>query len=154
AAAEERHADRWRRLLEENGAAAPRYRPSLRVRLLGWLSRTVGVHQILPVVSGFESRDQGEYLGQREAAGLPAAERSHNRALRVMEQGEQTRGGESILKTERWHRTSYGGSLRAAVFGINDGLISNFSLVMGISGADASPKFVLLAGIAGLLAGA
>ena len=153
AKAEERHADRWRRLLEENGVAAPQYRPSLRVRLLGWLSGTIGVQQILPVVSGLESRDQGEYVGQREAAGFPAAERSHNRTLRVMEQSE-SKGGETILKSERWHRASYGGSLRAAVFGVNDGLISNFSLVMGVSGADAAPKFVLLTGIAGLLAGA
>jgi VIT1/CCC1 family predicted Fe2+/Mn2+ transporter len=154
AAAEERHADRWRRLLEENGAATPQYRPSLRVRLLGWLSGTIGVQQILPVVSSLESGDQSEYLGQHEAAGLPAAERSHNRTLRVMEKNEGSKGGEAILKSERWHRASYGGSLRAAVFGVNDGLISNFSLVMGVSGAEASPKFILLTGIAGLLAGA
>lgn len=46
------------------------------------------------------------------------------------------------------------GTLRAAVFGVNDGLVSNLSLVMGIAGANADTKFVLLAGIAGLLAGA
>ncbi len=46
------------------------------------------------------------------------------------------------------------GSFRAAVFGVNDGLVSNLSLVMGIAGANTEPKFVLLAGIAGLLAGA
>jgi vacuolar iron transporter family protein len=46
------------------------------------------------------------------------------------------------------------GALRAAVFGVNDGLVSNLSLVMGIAGANTEPKFVLLAGIAGLLAGA
>jgi VIT1/CCC1 family predicted Fe2+/Mn2+ transporter len=62
--------------------------------------------------------------------------------------------GSSIVETERWHRTSYGGSLRAAVFGVNDGLLSNFGLVMGIVGTNAEPRFVLLAGVAGLLAGA
>jgi VIT1/CCC1 family predicted Fe2+/Mn2+ transporter len=61
---------------------------------------------------------------------------------------------ESIVDLEGWHRKSYGGSLRAAVFGANDGLVSNFSLVMGIAGATAEPRFVLLAGVAGLLAGA
>jgi VIT1/CCC1 family predicted Fe2+/Mn2+ transporter len=154
ATAEERHAQRWARLLEDNGVAVPRYRPSLKVLLLGWLSRSVGIQQILPVVSGFESRDQGDYVGQAEATGLPAAERSHNRTLRAMERQDQSKGGESILKAERWHRTSYGGSLRAAVFGVNDGLISNFSLVMGVAGTDAPVRFVLLTGIAGLLAGA
>ena len=46
------------------------------------------------------------------------------------------------------------GALRAAVFGVNDGLISNLSLIMGVSGASASNRFVILAGVAGLLAGA
>ena len=48
---------------------------------------------------------------------------------------------------------SRAGSLRAAVFGINDGLVSNFSLVMGFAGAEAKPEYILLAGCAGLLAG-
>ena len=47
-----------------------------------------------------------------------------------------------------------GGNLRAAVLGVNDGLVSNLSLVMGVAGGVDDPKFVLLAGIAGLLAGA
>ena len=47
-----------------------------------------------------------------------------------------------------------GGNLRAAVLGVNDGLVSNFSLVMGVAGGVNDPKFVLFAGIAGLLAGA
>ena len=46
------------------------------------------------------------------------------------------------------------GTLRAAVFGVNDGLVSNLSLVMGVAGADPGNQFVLLAGVAGLLAGA
>jgi VIT1/CCC1 family predicted Fe2+/Mn2+ transporter len=121
--------------------------------VLGWLSRRFGTQHILPVVSGLESRDQDVYRGQVEAAGLPAEERSHMRTLRAM----QTKGAdkpESIVDLEGWHSTIHGGSLRAAVFGANDGLLSNFSLVMGIAGATAEPRFVLLAGIAGLLAGA
>ncbi len=155
AAAEERHAVRWARLMESGGAEVPKYKPGWRVLLLAWLSRNVGTQHVLPVVSGLESRDQGEYTGQAEATGLPAAERAHSRTLRVMEQrGGGGGGASSILKSERWHRTSYGGSLRAAVFGANDGLISNFSLMMGVTGANAEPRFVLLAGVAGLLAGA
>jgi hypothetical protein len=154
AAAEEVHAARWAKLLTDSGAPVPHYRPSFRVKLLGWLSRSVGTQQVLPVVSGFESRDQGAYVGQVEATGLPAAERSHSRTLQLMLKENATAGAESIVKTERWHRTSFGGSLRAAVFGVNDGLVSNFSLVMGIAGTDAEPRFVLLAGVAGLLAGA
>ncbi|HEX6208598.1 MAG TPA: VIT1/CCC1 transporter family protein [Actinomycetota bacterium] len=46
------------------------------------------------------------------------------------------------------------GALRAAIFGVNDGLVSNLSLIMGVAGAGVSPEVILLAGIAGLLAGA
>ncbi len=52
------------------------------------------------------------------------------------------------------HRSVGGGPIRAAVFGISDGLVSNVSLVLGFAGAAASPEYVRLAGIAGLLAGA
>jgi VIT1/CCC1 family predicted Fe2+/Mn2+ transporter len=93
------------------------------------------------------------YRGQVEAHGIPAEERGHMRTLRALQRRGQD-GPESIVDLEGWHRTIYGGGLRAAVFGANDGLLSNFSLVMGIAGATAQPRFVLLAGVAGLLAGA
>jgi VIT1/CCC1 family predicted Fe2+/Mn2+ transporter len=151
AAAEERHSTRWANLLESNGAEIPRFRPGLRVHLLGWLSKRIGTQPVLPVVTRFEAADQAGYVGQSEAKGLPAAERSHSRTLRAMaKRGDP----DFILKSESWHRTNYGGSLRAAVFGANDGLISNFGLVMGVAGAGVKPPFVLLAGVAGLLAGA
>jgi VIT1/CCC1 family predicted Fe2+/Mn2+ transporter len=152
AKAEEHHAARWARLLDENGASVPRYRPGARVKVLGWISHKLGTQHVLPVVSDFETRDQGAYVGQAEAAGLPAAERSHSRTLQMMLKGNP--GAQSIVRSERWHSQGYGGSLRAAVFGVNDGLISNFGLVMGIAGTNAEPRFVLLAGVAGLLAGA
>jgi VIT1/CCC1 family predicted Fe2+/Mn2+ transporter len=154
ATAEELHAERWAQLLRDNGAAVPAYKPGWRVLLLGWLSRNAGTQQVLPVLSGMESRNQGDYVGQVEAAGMPASERSHNRALQTMFKHGKPEKGTSIVDSERWHRTSYGGSLRAAVFGVNDGLLSNFGLVMGIAGTNAEPRFVLMAGIAGLLAGA
>ncbi len=61
----------------------------------------------------------------------------------------------SIGRDERWHRAGQSGTLRAVIFGVSDGLVSNTSLVMGVAGAAVSePRFILLAGIAGLLAGA
>ena len=154
AAAEELHAERWAQLLRDNGRKIPVYSPGLRVRLLGWLSRSMGTQPVLPVVSGLESRDQGAYVGQAEATGMPASERSHSRTLQTMFHHGRPENASSIVASERWHRASYGGSLRAAVFGVNDGLLSNFGLVMGVAGTNAEPRFVLLAGIAGLLAGA
>jgi VIT1/CCC1 family predicted Fe2+/Mn2+ transporter len=55
---------------------------------------------------------------------------------------------------EPWHRGDRSGSLRAGVFGVNDGLVSNTSLVMGFAGSGASATVILFAGLAGLLAGA
>jgi VIT1/CCC1 family predicted Fe2+/Mn2+ transporter len=67
------------------------------------------------------------------------------------------RGMSVYSKYHSEHRhTSLGSAsnLRAAVFGINDGLVSNVSLILGIAGANADQHFIVLAGIAGLLAGA
>jgi VIT1/CCC1 family predicted Fe2+/Mn2+ transporter len=147
---EERHAQRWAWLLQQGGAAVPTYRLSMRVRLLGWLARRFGTQKILPIISAMEGRDDAGYMEQPEAQGLPAQERAHSRALRAMDSGIS--GRETIAGREG-HTMLHGGSLRAAVFGINDGLVSNFSLVMGFAGAEARPEYVLLAGIAGLLAG-
>jgi vacuolar iron transporter family protein len=148
---EERHAQRWARLIELAGGKVPVHRPSARVHLLGWLARRFGTKRVIPIISSLEARDEAGYMQQPEAEGLPAEERAHSRTLWMMSGGGS--GVESIAGTERWHLMSRGGSLRAAVFGINDGLVSNFSLVMGFAGAEAQPEYILLAGIAGLLAG-
>jgi VIT1/CCC1 family predicted Fe2+/Mn2+ transporter len=62
--------------------------------------------------------------------------------------------GSGIARSEGRHRAGVGGALRATVFGLNDGLVSNFSLVMGVAGGTSDNSIVLLAGIAGLVAGA
>jgi VIT1/CCC1 family predicted Fe2+/Mn2+ transporter len=62
---------------------------------------------------------------------------------------------DEIARSEGWHRAGRSGTLRAVIFGVSDGLVSNLSLVMGIAGASGGDgRFILLAGIAGLLAGA
>src|SRR6185295_16586598 len=61
----------------------------------------------------------------------------------------------SIEEVGKRHRGfGAGGNLRAAVFGVNDGLVSNLSLILGVAGASSNSGFILLSGIAGLLAGA
>jgi VIT1/CCC1 family predicted Fe2+/Mn2+ transporter len=122
------------------------------VRLFGWLARRFGTQRVVPLISALEARDEPGYLNQAEATGLPAEERAHSRALREMGEGGGASHGD-IVGREGWHIGSRGGSLRAAVFGVNDGLVSNFSLVMGFAGAEAKPEYILLAGVAGLLAG-
>jgi VIT1/CCC1 family predicted Fe2+/Mn2+ transporter len=60
----------------------------------------------------------------------------------------------SLSEVGARHRSSLGGNLRASVFGVNDGLVSNASLVLGVAGAGAGSGYVLMTGAAGLLAGA
>src|SRR5207342_2324853 len=61
-----------------------------------------------------------------------------------------------MVKTRHWerHRTLRVGWLRAAVLGANDGIVSTASLLLGVEAADASHGSVLIAGLAGLVAGA
>lgn len=153
AVTERRHCRRWASLIESAGDQTPRYTPGWRVHLLGFLARRLGTGYVLPVIGSIESSGQDAYTGQAEAEGMPAQERAHRRAIQAM-RSTGTGGQDAILTAERWHRTSYGGSLRAAVFGMNDGLVSNFSLVMGVAGAAVGSDVILLAGVAGLLAGA
>src|ERR1700681_1899044 len=62
--------------------------------------------------------------------------------------------GADIARAEPWHRGASGNNLRAAVLGANDGLVSNFCLIMGVAGAGAPNHMVLLTGLSGLVAGA
>jgi VIT1/CCC1 family predicted Fe2+/Mn2+ transporter len=68
---------------------------------------------------------------------------------------EVAEAAELMLRDESWHRAAgQSGTLRAAVFGVNDGLVSNLALVMGFAGAATGNEIIVLAGVAGLLAGA
>ncbi|MGW1072849.1 VIT1/CCC1 transporter family protein [Streptomyces sp. NPDC002537] len=159
ASVEERHAAHWADRLTALGAHVPEPRPpGPRTRLLSWLARRFSVDAVLPFVERAEHSDAGLYEGDPDAApGMAADERSHARVLTRLrdESGAGTgEGGRAIARRERWHRGDRSGALRAAVFGVNDGLVSNASLVMGFAGSGAAGTTILFAGVAGLLAGA
>lgn len=154
AATEERHQAVWRARLSEWGEPVPEYRPSARVRLLGWLARRFGTGAITPIVMRLERNAYAMYDDQPEAIehNLPADERSHARLFREI--GRSRYPETDIARIEGRHRmAASGNALRAAVLGANDGLVSNLSLVMGVAGADPGRDVVLLTGVAGLLAG-
>lgn len=113
----------WEKKLIATNTPVPKiYKPNARLRLVGWLIRCIGIHQL-------------RYI-------LPAMK---IRGLSVL----------AFDNHERRHKsTRTAGTLRAAVFGVNDGLISNMSLMLGIAGASTNQTFIIMAGIAGLLAGA
>jgi len=155
AEAEERHARHWVSKLVELGEPEPRagdHRQSLKTRLIVWLARRLGPQAVLPIVERAEIADAGHYDDVPDAAvAMATDERIHARVLSGLTPSNAKSG---ILRGERWHRGDSSGALRAAVFGVNDGLVSNLSLVMGVTGGQADRSFIMLAGLAGLLAGA
>jgi VIT1/CCC1 family predicted Fe2+/Mn2+ transporter len=155
---EERHATRWVEKLREAGApvgAMPK--PGLSPRVLGMLARRFGAKSVLPIARSMELRAGNIYVNEPEAQDFVADEREHARTMVDLAGSGPADAGattDMILRRERWHRgRDGGGSLRAAIFGVEDGLVSNLSLVMGVAGADPGRHIVLLSGIAGLLAG-
>lgn len=157
AAAESRHAGHWEEHLRAAGQPPGEFRPSFRARVLAWLARRFSPALVAPTLSDQEIRDGGSYQNVALAAGtsLPDEERSH--ALLLREIARSTPGGltgDAIVRLEGRHPAGSGNALRAAVLGASDGLLSNFSLVMGVAGANPGPDAVLIAGLAGLLAGA
>jgi len=91
---------------------------------------------------------------QKTKMQITGSETNHVRILRSILEKEDKVSGAQLSRFEKGHRSVGGNAIRAAVLGGNDGLVSNFSLIMGVAGASSSQSAVLLAGLAGLLAGA
>jgi VIT1/CCC1 family predicted Fe2+/Mn2+ transporter len=152
AAAEERHAAHWARLLRESGVEPRQPRVPFRVRALCFLARHLGTEAVLPLMLRTEAAEADRYRSDAEATDAMAQqEAAAGRTIAAMQGIPE---GGRIARAEGRHRAEIGGVLRATVFGINDGLVSNFSLVMGVAGGTTNNSIVLLAGIAGLVAGA
>lgn len=154
AVVERRHADRWRKKLEDAGETLPDFKPTWRTRTLAWLARRFGSRIVLPSVQSLERAGTDKYATQSDAHDFHADERSHMRIIKLMSSTGGGFQGNDVARIEGRHRATGGNALRAAVLGANDGLVSNLSLVMGVAGASFSEKTILITGLAGLLAGA
>jgi vacuolar iron transporter family protein len=134
--AEKRHESHWLALLGDD--VGPARRSSLRTRVLVFLAAQFGSVFVLALMQRAEGRSP--YESDVDATDRMAAdERIHGEVLR----GLAARGRERLS-----------GTFRAAVFGANDGLVSNLALVLGIGATGVSAKTILFIGLAGLLAGA
>ncbi len=151
-----RHAKLWENKIHEAGGRLPKRCMSFRHRLLCFFAKQFGPNFVLPTVNSLESADSASYDDQPEArsAQLPRDERSHARVIQALAQARHGMPGDKVAKLEGSHRGVGGNALRAAILGANDGLVSNLSLMMGISGAQFSSRQVLISGVAGILAGA
>ena len=154
---EEGHARFWEEKLRSAEEPVPSRKIGWRSRLLGVLARRFGPQFVLPTLNAMEQAGAHGYDGQEETRGtqLPTQERSHARLLSTIAGPSGGLEGGTLARIEGRHRgATSGNALRAAVLGANDGLLSNFSLVMGVAGASLSAQNVLITGMAGLLAGA
>jgi VIT1/CCC1 family predicted Fe2+/Mn2+ transporter len=155
AAVESKHADIWMERLKSGGVPIPTFVPNWRSRTLAWAARRLGVGAVLPTVIGNERKDTQKYAHTPGGAEMGADEASHDRLLShvaaTMKGGME---GGALAQLEGRHRAGGGNALRAAVLGADDGLVSNLSLVMGVSGASLNNSAILITGFAGLLAGA
>jgi len=124
----------WEARLQDMGAKVPPSRPRTRVRVLAALAKWFGTGFVMPTVVRLEHADHLETPVDR------AGHRDH-----FVQDDTRARAHR--------HRAAGGNTLRASVLGANDGLVSNVSLVMGMAGAATGNHAVLLAGLAGLVAG-
>ena len=124
----------WAAEIRKQGGQVPdAFHPELRARLVVWLLPRLGPRAMRHILAAMKVRGMSLYF---------KADHGHSMPTSVADIGKRHQG----------HGGS--GTLRAAVFGVNDGLVSNASLILGVAGAAASSQTLLLTGVAGLLAGA
>jgi len=130
--------------------------PSFRAKILNLIGHVFGYELVLGALLDTEKSLANALIVSKKNSkqALAGNETNHVRILRSILDGNSKVSGKQLARFESRHRSVGGNAIRAAVLGGNDGLVSNFSLIMGIAGATDGEKGVLLAGLAGLLAGA
>ncbi|MBK6622285.1 MAG: VIT1/CCC1 transporter family protein [Saprospirales bacterium] len=151
---EKSHAEAFAK--KENIPLEDLMQPSWRAKTLNTIGKIFGYDYVLGVLMDTEKSIANAVVATKKKSKLEitGAETTHVTILRTILEKEKMVTGTQLSKFESRHRSVGGNAIRAAVLGGNDGLVSNFSLVMGIAGATAGQEGVLLAGLAGLLAGA
>ena len=133
------------------------------IAVLARIFGTRAVSDMVKALEGFEEEVYGAHTDVPEVHEIAKDEAKHAEIWRDLDVAHKTKGvgahRAAVAETqarEPWHRSGGGGTLRASIFGISDGLVSNAALVFGIAGATTTGQgsFVVLAGVAGLLAGA
>ena len=161
---EDKHAAHWIEKLNEYHVPIPPPPSGLEPddqRLVA-RARSLGLVSVLDTLEANEGADAGMYDGEPEALPtMPSDEREHAEVFRSLKGDKSEKFPHRAMSPnagEPWHKLDKSGSIRAAVFGVSDGLVSNTALVMGFAGASLAGAIdnsvVLFAGLAGLLAGA
>ncbi len=166
AEAEEKHAARWAEELQALGVPLPTLPGGWRRRWRRWWRQALDPSLVLRNLERAEDRQEEEYRKRRQAGLLPdelslayaemaAEERSHAQVLQSLAGPSRPKSvAEGILARERWHKRG-GGWVADAIYGVNDGLGAVFGIVSGVASAtENQTHYVLLSGLAGMLASA
>lgn len=153
---EHSHAAKMLERLQQDGIPFVLPQPSWRAQVLNRIGKIFGYDYIIGVMMDTEKSIAQAIVRQKEAGKIPVTgeEGNHVKILQSLLSNKHKISGEELSRIEGRHKTVGGNALRAAVLGANDGLVSNLSLVMGVAGATSGQSEILLAGSAGLLAGA
>lgn len=130
----EKQAQIWESVIRKRNISILKvYTPDIRTHIVAKLIPYFGTRRLRHILTTLKVRGLSVYLNSHPGHPIPIA----------------------VSEIGKGHRSvNEGGNLRAGVFGINDGLISNFSLLMGLAGANSEPRIVILSGVAAALAGA
>ncbi|MFC0401015.1 VIT1/CCC1 transporter family protein [Paraburkholderia rhizosphaerae] len=168
---EREHANIWLEKLCASGVHVRAHHLSAKTHLMRGLIHTLGPSFVLPALAAAETADRDKYAHQPDAAQLSADEQRHAAVMEAVVAQDIQRAttlmstrvrrhrapaaSTPAVQAEAWHKgVASGNDLRAAVLGANDGLVSNFCLIMGVAGAGTSTHAITLTGLAGLIAGA
>jgi VIT1/CCC1 family predicted Fe2+/Mn2+ transporter len=134
---------------------ASEFSPSWRAKTVHLIGKIFGYEYILGFLLDLEKTLSGSIIAAKKSINKPMTghEANHVKIIQAVIDKGGTISGTEVTRFEKQHRSVGGNAIRAAVLGGNDGLVSNFSLVMGVAGATSANEGVLLAGLAGLLAG-
>jgi len=149
---EGKHVSAWKDLLLKSNIKLPKDEPSTKAKLLSFIADKFGSGILKKMMLREEASEVKTYMGLYNSSPVGPTK---NIALRLAKDSASHANSLMItdgLTEEPWHSTESGGMLRSIVYGFNDGLTANFGLIAGVIGAKASPHFILISGIAGMIA--
>jgi len=151
---EQSHAEAFAQ--RENISTENLIQPSWRAKTMNLIGRVFGYDYVLGALMDTEKSLSNAIIKtkERNKMEITGTETNHVKILWSIIENDKNISGTQHARFEKRHKSVGGNAIRAAVLGGNDGLVSNFSLVMGVAGATTGQQGVLLAGVAGLLAGA
>lgn len=149
---EGKHVNAWKELLEKNNVKLQKDEPSTKARMLSFMADKFGTGLLKKMMLREEASEVKTYMGLYNSS--PSGP-TKNIALKLAR--DSASHANSLMTTdgiteEPWHSSESGGMIRNIVYGFNDGLTANFGLIAGVIGAKASPHFILISGIAGMIA--